>query len=66
MEEEKKIEKGDRIVVLGKENPFQYQGYKGVIVGEWKERVHRGLRRFDVKLDEGREVWLDEDEIKKI
>lgn len=61
--EEEKIEKGDRIVVSSKVSIFHYQGCKGVIVGEWKERVH--LRRFDVKLDDGRKVWFDEDEIEK-
>lgn len=58
------MEEGDRIVVSSKVTIFHYQGCKGVIVNERKERP-RGLRRFDVKLDDGRGVWFDEDEIEK-
>lgn len=57
------MEKGDRIIVSSKVSIFHYQWCKGVIVGEWGE--HRRLRRFDVKLDDGRKVWFDEDEIEK-
>ena len=57
----RQMEKGDRIVVSSKVSIFHYQGCKGVIVGEWGK--HRRLRRFDVKLDDGRKVWFNEDEI---
>ena len=60
-----KFKKGDRVIVLSTPDT-PYAGKTGVITGDWGEGTLPIFpKRFDVRLDDGSEVWFDENEISK-